>query len=63
MRRCEDGHWELDMDLPAGTFKFRYQADGKWFTDFAAFGVEPGPGGMDSLVRVPEKNVSYRKAA
>ena len=55
MTQTDDGHWELDMDLPEGTFKFRYLADGQWYTDFAAFGVEPAESGMDSILRVPAK--------
>jgi hypothetical protein len=37
----------------AGEFRFRYCADGEWYADYAAFGVEPGRFGMDSIVRVP----------
>ena len=25
-----------------------------WFADYAAFGVEQGPFGMDSVIRVPK---------
>ncbi len=53
MHRGADGYWSARVRLPAGTFKFRYFADGQWFTDYAAFGVEQGPYGMDSVVRVP----------
>ena len=53
MTRSQDGYWVAKMRLPAGEFKFRYWSDGEWFTDFAAFGVEPGRFGMDSIVRVP----------
>ena len=49
----DDGYWTARIPLPAGEFKFRYWADGQWFTDFAAFGVEPGVFGLDSVVRVP----------
>jgi len=49
-----DGYWVVQMRLPAGEFKFRYCADGEWFTDYAAFGLEPGPFGLDSIVRVPQ---------
>ena len=52
MVRGQDGYWRLKMRLPAGTFRFRYCADGHWFTDFAAFGVDEGPYGLDSVVRV-----------
>ena len=47
-----DGYWVARVALPAGTFKFRYNADGQWFADYAAFGVEYGPFGIDSVVRV-----------
>jgi 1,4-alpha-glucan branching enzyme len=52
MLRCEDGYWVGRMRLPAGEFRFRYCADGEWFTDYAAFGLEPGRFGLDSVVRV-----------
>ncbi|MFP4105296.1 MAG: hypothetical protein ACLFVU_04310 [Phycisphaerae bacterium] len=52
MEKEEEGHWVARMKLPTGEFRFRYCADGKWFTDYAAFGVEPGSFGMDSIVLV-----------
>jgi len=52
MARTGEGYWLAKAQLPAGEFKFRYCADGEWFTDYAAFGVEPGRFGMDSVVRV-----------
>ncbi|MFA6135044.1 MAG: hypothetical protein WC869_13605 [Phycisphaerae bacterium] len=52
-----NGYWVAKMRLPAGEFKFRYCADGEWFTDFAAFGVEPGRFGLDSIVRVPQPTI------
>jgi len=52
MIRQDDGYWSVRMRLPAGEFKFRYFADGMWYTDYAAFGVEPGAFGLDSIVRV-----------
>lgn len=55
MTSIGDGYWTAEVSLPAGEFKFRYCADGEWFTDYAAFGVEPGRFGMDSVVRVPHK--------
>ena len=53
MVRSEEGYWSSQLCLPAGVFKFRYWADGEWFTDFAAFGVEYGPFGFDSVLRIP----------
>jgi len=54
MKRSEGGYWSSQLQLPPGEFKFRYWADGEWFTDFAAFGVEYGPCGFDSLVRIAD---------
>ena len=54
MRYVGEGYWLAQMRLPAGEFRFRYCADGTWFTDYAAFGLEPGRFGLDSVVRVPE---------
>jgi 1,4-alpha-glucan branching enzyme len=52
--KCDaSGQWRLTLSLPAGEFRFRYRADGEWFTDYAAFGVEPVEDGMNSVVLVP----------
>jgi len=61
MQPAGEGYWIARMKLPAGEFKFRYCADGEWFTDYAAFGVEPGRFGLDSVVRVPQR--SFKIAA
>jgi 1,4-alpha-glucan branching enzyme len=52
MRRIGRTCWEARVRLPKGTFKFKYWADGEWFTDYAAFGVEPGLHGHDSIIWV-----------
>jgi 1,4-alpha-glucan branching enzyme len=52
MRRGPDGYWRARLRLPRGRFLFRYRADGAWYTDFAAFGLEPGPFGWNSVVEV-----------
>jgi 1,4-alpha-glucan branching enzyme len=52
MARAEEGYWTARIRLPVGEFRFRYCADGVWFTDYAAFGVEPGRFGLDSIIRV-----------
>ncbi len=49
-----DGNWKVRARLPSGEFRFRYCADGEWFTDYAACGVAPGRFGMDSIVVVPK---------
>ena len=55
MVRTTEGYWQARVHLPAGEFRFRYCADGEWYTDFAAFGVEPGRFGLDSVVAVPQR--------
>ena len=50
MTRDKNGYWSASIKLPPGEFKFRYCADGQWFTDYAAFGVEPGHLGLDSVL-------------
>jgi 1,4-alpha-glucan branching enzyme len=58
MKRAKSGFWQAELRLPPGAFRFRYCADGKWYTDFAAFGVEPGPYGPVSIVYVPSEPTS-----
>ena len=58
MIQSDDGYWMARMKLPAGEFRFRYCADGEWFADYAAFGVEPGRFGLDSIVRVPQAPIA-----
>ncbi len=57
MTSTGNGYWELKLRLSAGDHKFRYVADGLWYTDFAAFGVEPERFGLVSVLRVPEQTV------
>ena len=55
MVRTSDGYWSASVRLPAGEFRFRYCADGVWFADYAAFGVEPTRFGLESVLRVPAR--------
>lgn len=63
MSRGRDGYWRAQLKLPSGEFRFRYCADGEWFADYAAFGVEPGEFGMDSIVRVPTRTLQLAQPA
>jgi len=54
MTRSADGFWTATLDLPPGEYRFRYLADARWFVDYAAFGVEQGPFGLNSIARVPK---------
>ena len=48
------GWWSVSVQIPPGEYRFRYEVDGRWFTDFAAQGVESGPDGFDSVLVIPE---------
>ena len=52
MTRDASGYWRATVRLPMGDFRFRYCADGEWYSDYAAFGVSPGQHGHDSIVRI-----------
>jgi 1,4-alpha-glucan branching enzyme len=54
MNHSADGFWAATLDLAPGEYSFRYCADGQWFVDYAAFGVEHGPFGLDGVVRIPK---------
>ena len=57
-----DGWWTADVRFEAGEYRFRYLADGNWFPDYAAFGVELTKTGCHSILRVPETNGSFETA-
>ena len=52
MTEHRDGYWRGTVRLPRGDYRFRYNADGRWFVDYAAFGVQVGSYGLDGVVRV-----------
>ncbi len=54
MRQASEHEWVLMLRLPPGSYQFRYLADGRWFTDYAAFGVSAnGLGDLNSVLRIP----------
>ena len=63
MTRNSEGYWTAVLCPPAGSYKFRYIADGRWFCDFAASGIEPGPFGPDAVVRIPPASEMGRLSA
>ncbi len=60
MRQVQPRVWQVDICLPPGRYRFRYVTDdGRWYTDFAAFGVERNAYDQwDSVVCVPDVEVS-----
>jgi 1,4-alpha-glucan branching enzyme len=49
-----DGWWTTRLRLDGGEYRFRYIADGNWFTDFASHGIEICKHGWNSVLLVPE---------
>jgi 1,4-alpha-glucan branching enzyme len=48
------GWWTATAQLPAGEYRFRYLADGQWFTDYASHGVEYEKQVWRSVLVVPD---------
>ena len=65
MTRGENGEWTHRLALPEGTYQFKYLADGEWFLDYAAFGIERGAFGWNSVLVIdaPASHVRYRAPA
>jgi 1,4-alpha-glucan branching enzyme len=53
MSSAGDGWWTLQQTLGKGEYRFRYLADGKWFTDYASYGIEATKAGWNSVLVVP----------
>ena len=54
MSQSVDGWWTVCAELPPGEYRFRYQADGEWFSDYASHGVEQSRHGWNSVLLVPQ---------
>ncbi len=52
MTRSPDGWWRCQVRIAPGCYHFRYLSDGEWFMDYAAFGLDYGPHGLNSVVSV-----------
>ena len=57
MRSEGNGWWTARARLDAGEYRFRYVADGQWFTDFASHGVELKKSVWNSVLLVHEAAV------
>jgi 1,4-alpha-glucan branching enzyme len=55
MRPAGNGWWTARVVLGSGEYRFRYVADGRWFTDYASNGVEFAKLGLNSLLIVPKQ--------
>ena len=54
MRHEGKGWWTARVRLEPGEYRFRYVADGQWFTDFASHGVELKKQVWNSVLLVSE---------
>jgi 1,4-alpha-glucan branching enzyme len=61
MTRLPDGEWAHQATLHQGSYHFKYLADGDWFLDYAAFGLEEGPFGWNSVVVVEPAPLPSRR--
>jgi 1,4-alpha-glucan branching enzyme len=51
----EPGWWSAKATFSGGEYRFRYVADGMWYTDFASNGVELAKHGFDSILVIPQQ--------
>jgi len=58
MGREADGWWRGQIRLGEGIYQFMYVADGQWYADYAAFGLECGPYGWNSVLRIEPVSTS-----
>jgi hypothetical protein len=47
-----DGWWTCQLRIAQGCYHFRYLSDDEWYMDYAAFGLDYGPYGLNSVVSV-----------
>ena len=55
MTGSPDGWWRAEVALRAGEYRFRYDADGTWYADYASHGVEVTRRGIHSVLVVPDR--------
>jgi 1,4-alpha-glucan branching enzyme len=55
MRLDADGWWIASTKLSPGDYRFRYVADGVWYTDYASHGIEAGPNGWNAVLVIAEQ--------
>ncbi|MDB5174753.1 MAG: glycoside hydrolase family 13 [Phycisphaerales bacterium] len=58
-----DGWWTAQVRFDAGEYRFRYVADGAWFSDYAAHGLEMTKTGFNSILNVPERFAGAEQSA
>jgi 1,4-alpha-glucan branching enzyme len=57
MRPLANGWWAAEGEFEPGDYQFRYLADGVWYTDYAANGVENTKHGWNSVLVVADRTI------
>lgn len=57
-----NGWWKATAKLASGEYRFRYFADGQWYTDYASYGIEMTEHGMNSVLVVQNRQPQANKA-
>ena len=63
MLPTREGYWLIQLDLPAGTFCFRYRVDGKYYVDRCEVGSRDRRTGWFSIIEVPGLSGTGEEAA
>jgi len=63
MHPAASGWWRAETQLQGGDYRFRYLADGVWYTDYAAYGIELHQKMHNSVLHVPECPQRLRNVA
>jgi 1,4-alpha-glucan branching enzyme len=59
MTEVAEGWWQTETAaIEPGEHRFRYVADGNWYTDFASNGIEKNKYGWNSILIVPERRMT-----
>lgn len=61
MTGSPDGWWHAEVALGAGEYRFRYVADGVFYADYAANGIELTKRGPNSVLVVPERRDQFAR--
>ena len=54
MTPAGNGWWTAEARFEPGEYRFKYVADGVWYTDYASNGIEPCNSGSNSILVIPE---------
>jgi len=54
MSPAGNGWWTAEARFEPGEYRFKYVADGVWYTDYASNGIEAFRQGANSILVVPQ---------